>query len=177
MLAMLWQDREQRYIICTTSSPVESEPYQRMRCRQSPQGAPRVSLEVPQPKAAEMYCSACARMDRRSRRRQDELQLERKYITTIGSMRLNMNVIGMIRVDSWLLCLGARGAIAGFQSDFYEEFATKLVFNNYDSVGLCSPASVGIGCNVTWPQHGRSKYSRQQGTSFSPKILQCFQAT
>jgi hypothetical protein len=88
-------------------------------------------------------------MDRRNHRRQDELHLERKYVTTIWSMRLNMTLTGMIRVDAWLLCLGARGANAGFQSDFYEEFATKLVFNNYDSVGLCRPASVGIGCDVT----------------------------
>jgi hypothetical protein len=47
-------------------------------------------------------------------------------------------------VDSWLLCLGGRGANAGLQSDFYEELATDLVSNNYDSVGLRRRASESL---------------------------------
>jgi hypothetical protein len=64
-------------------------------------------------------------------------------------------------VDSWLLYLGARGTIACLQSDFYEELATDLVFNNYDIVGLGRRTSgslesdtvchhtAGIGCHLT----------------------------
>jgi hypothetical protein len=86
--------------------------------------------------AAELYYSSCARIDQHNSCRQDDLQLERKYATTSWSMRVNMTHLGIVIVDSWLLCLGDRGAIAGSQSDFYEELATDLVFNKYDSVGL-----------------------------------------
>jgi hypothetical protein len=44
-------------------------------------------------------------------------------------MRLNVTLIGIIIVDSISLGLGARGAIAGLQSDFYEELATELVLS------------------------------------------------
>jgi hypothetical protein len=130
MMAMLWLDRERRYFICTTSKMAVGEPYQRMRWRKTPQGSQRVSLEVPQPKAAELYYSSCARIDQHYCCRQDDLQLERKYVTTSWSMRVNMTLLGMIIVDSWLLCLRARGANAGLQSEYYEELATELIFNN-----------------------------------------------
>jgi hypothetical protein len=47
----------------------------------------------------------------------------------IWSMRLNVTLIGIIIVDSIFLGLGARGAIGGLQSDFYEELATDLVLS------------------------------------------------
>jgi hypothetical protein len=33
-------------------------------------------------------------------------------------MRVNVTLLGIIIVDSWLFCLGARGANADLQSDF-----------------------------------------------------------
>jgi hypothetical protein len=92
-------------------------------------------------------------------------------------MRVNMTLLGIIIVDSWLLCLGARGANAGLQSDFYEELATDIVFNNYDSVGLrrraseslegdtaCHPTA-GIGCHLT-PTRKFKRLNTGQGTSY-----------
>jgi hypothetical protein len=64
-------------------------------------------------------------------------------------MRLNVTLVGITVVDSIFLGLGARGAIAGFQSDFYEKLATELVFINYDSVGLRHRASAGSGWHLT----------------------------
>jgi hypothetical protein len=110
-----------------------------MRWRQSPQTSPRVSLEVPQPKAAEMHYSSCDLIDQRNRCRQDDLHLERKCVITIWSMRLNVTLIGITVVDSIFLGLGARGAIAGFQSDFCEELPTELVFIHYDKCWFASP--------------------------------------
>jgi hypothetical protein len=55
MMDMLWLDRDRSYFICTTSNTAEGEPYQRISWRKTPQGARRVSLEVPRPKAAELY--------------------------------------------------------------------------------------------------------------------------
>jgi hypothetical protein len=118
MMAMLWLDRERRNFICTTSSAADGEAYQRVRWRQTPQGAQRVSLEVPQPEAAELYCSSCARINQHNRCRHDDLQLERKYVTTTWSMRVNTTLSGIVIVDSWLICLGACGANGGLQSNF-----------------------------------------------------------
>jgi hypothetical protein len=120
-----------------------------MGWRQSPQGVPRASLEGPQPKGADMYYSSYDLIDQRNRCRQHDLQLERKFVTAIWSMRLNVTIIGIIIVDSIFLDLGARGAIAGLQSDFYEELATELVFFNYDSVGLRRRASAWNNCHLT----------------------------
>jgi hypothetical protein len=52
-------------------------------------------------------------------------------------------------VDSIFPGLGARGAISGLRSNFYEELATELVSSNYDSAGLRRRASAGIGCHLT----------------------------
>jgi hypothetical protein len=47
-------------------------------------------------------------------------------------MRLNVTLMGIIIVDSIFVVVGARSAIAGLQSDFYEELEMDLVFINYD---------------------------------------------
>jgi hypothetical protein len=104
MMAILRLDGEQRFIICPTPSSAEGEPYQRMRWSKSQQRAPRVSLEVPQPKAAEMY-SSCDLRDQRNRCRQDDLQLEEKCVTTIWLTLLNVTLIGIIIADSIFLAL------------------------------------------------------------------------
>jgi hypothetical protein len=54
-------------------------------------------------------------------------------------MRVNITLLGMIIVDSWLLCLGARGANSGLQSDFHKGLATDLVLNNYGRRWFASP--------------------------------------
>jgi hypothetical protein len=41
-------------------------------------------------------------------------------------MRWNATLIGITIVDSIFLDLGARGAIAGLQSEFYEELGTEM---------------------------------------------------
>jgi hypothetical protein len=113
------------------------------------QRAPLVSLEVPQPKGAEVYYSSRDLIDQGNRGRQDDLLIERKCVATIWSMRLNVTLVGIMIVDSIFLGLAARGAIAGLQCDLYEELVTEDVSINYDSVGLRRRASAGIDCHVT----------------------------
>jgi hypothetical protein len=84
-------------------------------------------------------------------------------------------------VDSWLLCFGARGANAGFQSDFHKELATDLVFKHYDSVGLRRRASesregdtafhptAGIGFHLT-PTRKFKRLKTGQGTSYRVQL-------
>jgi hypothetical protein len=62
----------------------------------------RIELKVPQPKVAEIYYSCCAMTDRHNRCRQDDLMLKKKLGTMDWSMQVNMIILGMIIVDTWL---------------------------------------------------------------------------
>jgi hypothetical protein len=72
-MAFVWNDRNQRYFISTTSSLTDGEAYSRVRWRQvntkDPNVFPeRMELKVPQPKAAGIYYSCCAMIDCRHNR-------------------------------------------------------------------------------------------------------------
>jgi hypothetical protein len=126
MTAVMWLDRERGYFISTTSSVVEGAAYSRTRWRQGPAGPERVTFFVPQPRVDEVYYSACAQIDRHNRCRQDDLMLERKYVTHDWSMRVNLSLLGTCIVDAWLLHSGARGAArAMLQHQFYEQIALE----------------------------------------------------
>ena len=75
-------DRNRRNCTATSSSLQEVLPYIRHRRRQVDQtpnaDAERVELSVPQPKVAEVYYIACAKIDIHNRHRQDTLNLEKK---------------------------------------------------------------------------------------------------
>jgi hypothetical protein len=81
MMAVMWLDLERRYFIAITSSIAEGRPYERTRWRQGKDGPERVTLSVPQPQVAELYYSACAKIDRHNRCRQDNLMMERNFVT------------------------------------------------------------------------------------------------
>jgi hypothetical protein len=105
-LAFLFVDRERRYFIATAGSLANGTAINRMRWRQladveSHADPERVLIEIPQPRAAEMYYSTCARIDQHNRDRTDTLQLDRKYETNDWSMRVNLTIFGMIIVDCW----------------------------------------------------------------------------
>lgn len=103
MMAIVWVDRERRFFVSTTSSSAPGTPSERERIRQVGQRSERVVLTVPQPKAVELYYSCCAHIDRHNRYRQDDLRLEQKLGTHDWSLRVNLSVLGMCIVDSWLL--------------------------------------------------------------------------
>jgi hypothetical protein len=78
-MAVVWVDRERRYFICTASSVVEGAKYSGTRWRQLQDGVQRVTLEIKQPRVAELYNGSCAMIYRHNRCRQVDLMLERKY--------------------------------------------------------------------------------------------------
>jgi hypothetical protein len=81
-MAMLLRDRERRYFICTASSTGRaSRTSECVGANPSLQGAQRVSLEVLQPNAVELYYYSCARINQHNRCRLDSLP-GRKYVTT-----------------------------------------------------------------------------------------------
>jgi hypothetical protein len=144
LLAFVWMDRDRRYFVSSASSLDAGKPYVRYRWRQidqSPDADPeRLEIIIPQPKAAELYYSACGMIDRHNRSRQDTLMLERKLGTTNWSTRVNLSIFGMIVVDTWLaysLCtgIGRANGREEKQKDFYTALAEELVDNQYDNVG------------------------------------------
>jgi hypothetical protein len=66
-------------------------------------------LNVPQPEAAQYYYNACGQIDRHNRCRQDDLKLETKIDTMDWSMRVNMTVLCICIVETWLIYKGCLG--------------------------------------------------------------------
>jgi hypothetical protein len=128
-------------------------PYVRRRWRQvedvTTQADPEyVELLIPQPKACELYYQSCAMIDRHNRNRQDTLQLEKKLETDNWSMRVNMSILGMVLVDSWLAFTQCTNSEEK-QKDFYILLSEELIDNNYDRTGGRSRRQEdgGIGSN------------------------------
>jgi hypothetical protein len=138
-MALVWVDRERRYFISTAASAVEGAFYERTRWRQMEGGPQRVTFQIKQPLVAELYYDCCAMIDRHNRCRQDDLMLERKFVTMDWSVRVGHSLLGMIIVDSWLLYVGARGKLRSMnQREFYETLCLELIDNNFDVIGLRS---------------------------------------
>ena len=123
LLAFCWMDRNRRYFIASGSSLSPGIPHIRQRCRQldteDPDADPeRVKLEVPQPKACDLYYKTYAAVDNRNRYRQSSLMIEKKLGTKDWAMHINMPLVAICIVDSWLaykLCTGTEET----QADFY----------------------------------------------------------
>lgn len=136
-MAVLWVDRERRYLIATASTTVPGAVLERSRWLLVGSRAKRVAFTVEQPAVAEVYYSGCASIDRHNRCHQDDLKLERMHVTQDWAMRVNLSLLGICEVDAWLLYLGAKGAAAILtQAQFYEDLAEALIDNTYDSLGI-----------------------------------------
>jgi len=98
-------------------------------------------VSVPQPEVAEIYYGCCAQIDRHNRCRQDDLRLEHKLGTHDWSQRVNLSLLGICIVDSWLLHAGARGPASLKQAAFYEDLASGLIDNTFDGTGVRARAA------------------------------------
>jgi hypothetical protein len=96
-----------------------------------------VDHTIPQPEATEIYYDTCGMIDRHNRSRQDNLSREKKLGTMDWSMRVNMTVLGMVIVDSWLAWKGCRGLRSTLeQKNVYEVLAEELIDDNFDAIGI-----------------------------------------
>jgi Transposase IS4 len=135
LLAFVWVDRERRYFISTAGSLTAGLLYTRTRWRQLEQDrfAPpeQVTFHIAQPKAAELYYSACGKIDQHNRDRQDALKLERKLGTNNWATRVNHSILGMCIVDAWkvfsCLAFAADGSLTEAQNDFYAHLSAELI--------------------------------------------------
>ena len=132
--AFVWMDRDRRYFIANHSSLLPGKPCTRERLRQvstAPNAAPEhVELEIPQPKAAEHYYSANAKIDESNRVRQDDFKLERKLVTKDWAIRVNHSIMGMADVDTYYI-----GRACGWwedqcPDDFYYALAEEMIDND-----------------------------------------------
>lgn len=138
MYAFVWVDRERRFFITNTSSLCSGQPYTRIRWRQlqpvETQELPeRVELTIDQPEAAEVYYDTCGKIDLHNRRRHDTLRLERKLEVKDWSKRVNLTILGMIIVDSFLLYSQLIDKHEP-EHQFYTFLAEELIDNTYDSM-------------------------------------------
>ena len=92
----------------------------------------RVEFTIKQPKAAEIYYSTCGKIDQHNRQRHDTLKLEKKVETNDWLKRVNLSILGMIIVDSYLVY---SKLVNGFEkeSNYYVWLAEELIENRYSS--------------------------------------------
>ena len=94
-------------------------------------------LTIRQPNVAEVYYPYCADIDRHNRCRKDNLRLEHKYGTHNWSTRVNLSILRMCVVDSWMLFFGTRGPVGReTQVHFYKDLAADLSESFYGSTSL-----------------------------------------
>jgi hypothetical protein len=143
LLSFVWMDRDRRYFIALGSSLFDGTPLTRTRWRQigdDPEADPsRFELTIAQPKVAEVYYSACAKIDQHNRDCQDTLMLERKLVTNDWSTRVNLSILAVILVDSWrvyskMTFPAEFTGLKKIQKDFHGHLAAELIDNNYDQV-------------------------------------------
>ena len=106
MLSFIWVDRDRRYFTATGSSMQEGDPYVRQRWRQvdkeDPNADPeKVEIQVPIPKAAEIYYKVCGKVDQHNMDRQHTIGIEQKIRTNDWSLRVNLSTLSMVIIDSW----------------------------------------------------------------------------
>ena len=63
----------------------------------------RVELVVKQQKICEIYYDVCGMIDQHKRHRQDTLMVERKSVTDNWTKRVNLSILTMFMVDTWLV--------------------------------------------------------------------------
>jgi hypothetical protein len=140
LLAFVWVDRDRRYFIATAGSLKDGAPIERFRWtqvdRDTPNAEPqRIAINVPQPEAAELYYSACGKIDQHNRKRQADLMLEKKMQTNSWHFRVGQSLLGMCIVDAFNLYKGCRGTDESMdQRSFYEKLAEELIDNTYDTL-------------------------------------------
>ena len=138
LYAFVLVDRNRRYFITNTSSLCHGRHYVRRRLRQvealSTNEEPvQQTFTINQPKASELYYDVCGKIDHHNRRRHDTLRLERKVEVKDWSKRVNLSILGMIIVDSFLLYHHLVNKEEK-EPDFYNLLAEELIDSKYDSV-------------------------------------------
>jgi hypothetical protein len=145
-------DRDRRYFIASGSSLSDATLILRKRWRQigdDPEVDPaRVELTITQPKAVEVYYSACTKIDQHNRDQQDTLTLEKKLVINDWSTLVNLSILAVILVDNWrvfnkMMFPDEIRGMKEIQKDFYGHLTAELIDNNYYHIGGRMQHNVG----------------------------------
>ncbi len=172
LMSFVWVDSDRRYFISSDLSLCVGTPAARNRWTQRDKTynaePENVDKRVPMPMAAETYYKGCAKIDQHNRRRQDDLQLERKVNTNDWLKRVNMSIFGMVVVDAFNLCRECTGGHFPYsdQKWFYEKLAQERIENNNDFISLQSSKCPGEVSTKDRPKS--SIDARQYMTSHTP---------
>ena len=107
LIVFCWMDCDRRYFIASGSSLSPGIPHIITRWLQvstvDPNSDPeRVELEVPQPNAREVYYKKCAAVDKHNCYMKSSLMIKKKLGTKYWAMRINMSLVAVFVIDTWL---------------------------------------------------------------------------
>ena len=131
-MAYVWSDRDRRYFVSTAGSMAQGQPYRRIRWTEvgDDEGnrmAERLMIEVPMPRASEVYYDACGMVDSHNRIR-EMCGIDKRLRTNNWATRVNFSILSMIFVDAYLLykaCCGERAKEN--PKMFFEKLAAELI--------------------------------------------------
>ena len=139
-LAFVWCDRDRRHFISTCSNTQDGSMIDRHRWRQvdwtSNAPASRVNVTVRQPRACQICCSGCSKIDQHNRSRQAGLMIEKKLKVQTLDKRINITLFAMMCVDSHKLFAGMRKPVVVKERDCCERLSQLLIDNCCDSRDL-----------------------------------------
>ena len=130
LLAMSWVDRKQRSFISSTSNLHQALPIVQCHLCQvnKTPNAPLelVNLEIPQTNMWALYYNHCSMIERHNQMRQDDLGIERKFVTKSWHMRVSMLLFSTCVVDACLLHKACTGT-ENLPNAFFWKLATELI--------------------------------------------------
>jgi hypothetical protein len=181
LFAFVWVDRDRRYFVCNGANLEAVEPILRTRTRQvntTPNAeAERVHLEIPQPKATQVYYQTCGSIDSHNRKRQDDLDIEKTIRTHSWDKRTNLTVFGMCVVDAYLV-YAACTQYTESQDEFYSGLAEEMIDNTIDFVATRGRArgtkANDDRCVPTFDSFSKEKKEERWNTDkqYTPRKLQ-----
>jgi hypothetical protein len=98
----------------------------------------QVTFAIQQPNMiAEIYYTTCAAIDKPNRLRQDDLRIEKKVETNDWSMRVNLSILSMIVVDTWLVYSAIKNTpvVIYNRKEVYAVLAEELIDNSLGNRG------------------------------------------
>ena len=106
-MAYVWSDRDRRYFIASAGSMAKGKSQERICWREvgnedGERMAARVHIELPMPKASQIYFEGCGAIDQHNQTR-EMVGIDKRFRTTDWAKQVNLGILGMLFTDAWLL--------------------------------------------------------------------------
>jgi hypothetical protein len=140
MAAVVWTDRRRMSFITTQGKTTNGDHHTRTRWRNDDTdpgyGMELIQQDIAQPECVKAYYQFNDLVDRHNRRRQDDLNLEKKFEVKEWTMRVISTLIGMLTVDAYLFYKHTRvfSQEELTQKQFVRYLASEMVHNSFDNL-------------------------------------------